>query len=163
MLVVSLILFIHTSGNATAHLAGGTDIKQGETLIDIGYDPEPIVAETPVFILISVQNSTTEQEINTSSLWVRLDDPIKKTLFSGKLVREPTGAYTMMVNFPEKGEYTINMRFSTPQGTIEGEATLQVQKQESMMRKILLGSSIVTGILIGLVCTVIRIRRIMKT
>ena len=156
-----LSLLILTSINVSAHLAGGTDIEGGETIIDIGYDPSPIIAETPAFILISVQNSTTVQELNTSSLWVRVDNPNQKTLFAGKLVREPTGAYSFTMNFPEAGEYPIKMRFAGEKGNIEGEAVLHVEKQKGTARKILIGGAILIGILtIG--TTYINIRKHIK-
>jgi hypothetical protein len=116
-----------------AHLAAGEDVEIDGYAIDMGYDPERIIAGEPFTLLLSISNSTTEEQLNPRKVWVRIaeNDEEEEIVFAGTFLPEARSVSTVM-SLPESGAYVLDARFygDGAKAWAAAEFSIQVEREK---------------------------------
>ncbi|HIJ18955.1 TPA: hypothetical protein HA372_04695 [Candidatus Woesearchaeota archaeon] len=94
---------------SSAHLGGGIDKEANGYTIDVGYDPDPLLAQHPAYLSIGLFNATTKEAAETDKMWMRLSTD-QGVVYAGMYLPE-NGVAPMSLIFPRGGEYTLAVRF----------------------------------------------------
>jgi hypothetical protein len=110
------LLFLLCTGVASAHVTG-TSYEQviGENRqykVDIGYDPDRVMAGERVVFDFNIKDAKTLQSVAFDDVWVRIIHN-KQTLLATGLEHMAIGPTTLLYVVPEnvEGEITVSMRF----------------------------------------------------
>lgn len=120
ILIASLVLIMLIPVLVHSHGAGGSyEEEKDGYLIDVGYNPESILANQRAridFNLLSL-SSTTAKDLFTD-VWVRITKD-NEIYFSGNLVRPYFGPTAMNLKMVDAGEYDVYVRYQN-----EGESVV---------------------------------------
>jgi len=114
-----------------AHLDFGQDIIKNGHIIDFGFAPQEVVSLSSTNFVINLVNSTTEEPINLTSIWVRISSS-KEIIFSGELSPK-NASLPFTFTFPTGGNYSLDFQFKNNQKIIEKQTFyLDVKDKDSV-------------------------------
>ncbi len=124
-----IILLGLLSLSATAHVDSGIEKEVNGYTADLGYTPERIKAETSTSFVVSLENKTTEEAHDITSVWLRISNE-KGVLFAGRVLAEHNAA-VFSYRFPEEGKHSVDVRFyKNKEMLAEAEFELDVGESE---------------------------------
>lgn len=131
ILVLLPCIFLIPQGEVRAHGSGASfeEVVDG-VLIDIGYSPVDISAQTPVPFDFSIADAVSGDTLPYSDIWVRVHKG-RETFFAGGIGKSAVGATTMLFQFPKAGMYMLSVRFQNGTESV-AEATFEVPVSELM-------------------------------
>jgi len=145
-MVLALVSF------SSAHLSGGEDKTINEVVVHFGYDPADPVSDESVGLSLSIENSTTEQTIRPSEVWVRVSNK-KHILFAGTFAPQAFDTVLFSYRFPSGGTYDITARFLDTHGTIvETNFLLNVGKSKEVFTYL-----VISGIIFLIISIIIAV------
>lgn len=98
-------------------------------LLDVGYSPETPRADEQTRFDFFLYDAETDVEVPFTDIWVRIEDG-GRLLFAGGIAKSEFGATGMTFAFPEKGTYTIFVRFENGSDAIvETEFALDIAEE----------------------------------
>lgn len=109
---VLVLLVLGVVQSAHAHALGASfEAQVGEYLVDIGYDPDPPVAEDTLLLDLNLWREQNVSSADFDSAWVRLEQGGKTILATG-VARPEFGPMTVLLKLPsEPGEAKLHVRF----------------------------------------------------
>jgi hypothetical protein len=115
--------------SSSAHVTGAFFEKEvGNFIVDIGYDPEIIVARESSAFSFDLLDKTNRDPQEFTSIWVKIDKGEQTTLATG-IARQSLGITTLLYTFPEAGEYELNVRYQSGDDSI-AEASFPIVVEE---------------------------------
>lgn len=116
-LVIGMIGIFFSFTFVLAHLDSGRDITKNGHIIDFGFAPSEVVSLSPTNFAINLVNSTTEEPINLTSIWVRISSP-KEIVFSGEFFPK-NASLPFTYTFPTGGNYSLDFQFKNKEMVVE--------------------------------------------
>ncbi len=92
-----------------AHGEGGAEKEINGLIIDVGYDPNPLIAGKESSFSIGLANASTEMPVDVDKIWLRLSTP-EQVVYAGTHLPE-NGFAPLSIVLPKAGEYTLSVRF----------------------------------------------------
>lgn len=111
--IVAILLIVGSTAPLVLYAHGtGASIEQviDNYLIDIGYSPESVAAGAQVRFDFNVLNQETNAPEAFTDIWLRIEKE-GATLFAGGIHKPVFGQTGITYIFPDRGTYTINVRF----------------------------------------------------
>ncbi|MCP6719991.1 MAG: hypothetical protein KJI72_01515 [Patescibacteria group bacterium] len=155
VLIISLFLGALFSPTIPVRAHGvGESLEKvvGEYLVDIGYDAFELRAKESVRFDFSLWTSDQSEEIPFTDIWLRISQNNKAVLAGG--IQNPRfGKAGVTYAFPEKGEYTLFVRFQNgDESLVETSFPLAVEEgNESASNTSPVSKELLIGVGVGLV------------
>lgn len=112
-----------------AHLSSGVDIEKDNYLIDIGWEPDPILADQKATLAVNLVDKETKQPIEFDKLFLRFNRD-ETIIAAMKLTQELPGNVTLDFTFPQAGGYNLLTRFfKNEQIMAEGKIKINISSQ----------------------------------
>lgn len=130
-LLFFIFLIIGFGFSLSAHGTGASFEKViGNYKIDIGYDPVIFTSGGVHRFDFDIFDSKTNNNVDFSDVWVNISEG-SKTVFASGIHRSDLGIAGMTFVFPNKGDYTLSVRFEKGDNNIV-ESTFPVKVLEGV-------------------------------